>query len=111
MTDFQTSLIHAILSELPLTSGSLAVRGRISYAAQEPWLFAGSVRQNIVFGDEFHEKRYLEVVRVCALERDLAQMPFGDETRVGDRGVTLSGGQRARISLARSVMNGEFYII
>jgi ATP-binding cassette, subfamily C (CFTR/MRP), member 4 len=80
----------------------LVVRGRISYAAQEPWLFAGSVRQNIVFGDEFNEKRYLEVVRVSALERDLAQMPFGDETRVGDRGVTLSGGQRARISLARS---------
>ena len=100
---FQTSLLHAILKELPLTSGSIMVEGSISYASQEPWLFTGSVRKNILFGQSMDRHRYKEVVRVCALERDFQLFPHGDRTIVGERGVTLSGGQRARINLARYV--------
>ncbi|PNF34547.1 hypothetical protein B7P43_G10751 [Cryptotermes secundus] len=99
----KTSLLHAILKELPLNSGSISVGGSVSYASQEPWLFTGSVRQNILFGQPMDRNRYRQVVRVCALERDFQLLPHSDRTIVGERGVTLSGGQRARISLARTV--------
>ncbi|KAJ8871221.1 hypothetical protein PR048_027527 [Dryococelus australis] len=96
-----SSLIQAILGELPLSSGTLTVGGEISYASQEPWLFAGTVRQNILFGQPYEPKRYKEVVKVCALQRDFELFPKGDKTVVGERGVSLSGGQRSRINLAR----------
>lgn len=99
----KTSLLHAILKELPLKQGSVEVKGEISYASQEPWLFAGSVRQNILFGLPMNKERYRTVVKVCALERDFTLFPYGDKTIVGERGVSLSGGQRARINLARAV--------
>jgi ATP-binding cassette subfamily C (CFTR/MRP) protein 4 len=98
---FQTSLLNAILKELPISSGTIMVGGTISYASQEPWLFTGSIRKNILFGQPLNRSRYRQVVRVCALERDFHLLPYGDRTIVGERGITLSGGQRARINLAR----------
>ena len=67
-------------------------------------MFTGSVRKNILFGQSMNRQRYREVVRVCALEHDFQLLPHGDKTIVGERGVTLSGGQRARINLARYVI-------
>lgn len=98
----KSSLIQAILKEFPLTSGSITVSGDVSYASQEPWLFSASVRQNILFGLPMDRIRYKEVVQKCALERDFSLFEFGDKTIVGERGASLSGGQRARISLARA---------
>ena len=97
----QTSLLHAILKELPISGGTIMVGGTISYASQEPWLFTGSIRKNILFGQPLNKSRYRQVVRVCALEWDFQLLPHGDRTIVGERGITLSGGQRARINLAR----------
>lgn len=108
----KTSLLHAILKELPLIEGKLRVEGRLSYASQEPWLFSGSVRQNILFGLPMDRLRYKTVVQKCALERDFRLLPFGDKTIVGDRGVGLSGGQRARINLARAVYkDADIYLL
>jgi len=93
----------SLLKELPLESGEIKVEGSMSYASQDAWSFNDSVRNNILFGMEFDDKRYQKVVEVCALQRDLKLMPFGDRTLVGEKGVSLSGGQKARINLARAV--------
>lgn len=93
----KTSLLQALMRELPLESGSISVNGSIAYAAQEPWVFAGSVRQNILFGLDMDRERYDAVVRSCALLKDFEQFEFGDRTIIGERGASLSGGQKARI--------------
>uniref|UniRef100_A0A182VRM2 Uncharacterized protein n=1 Tax=Anopheles minimus TaxID=112268 RepID=A0A182VRM2_9DIPT len=100
----KSSILQVLLRELPLESGSLNMaKCSIAYASQEPWLFTGSVRQNVLFGDELDQYRYRQVLKVCALQPDLAHLPAGDLTVIGERGVSLSGGQKARICLARAV--------
>ena len=99
----KTTLLETILKEIPLISGSLTVKGSLSYAAQQAWIFEGSVKSNVLFTEPFDEKRYKKVLHVCALERDLELFPHGDETIVGERGVSLSGGQKARVNLARAI--------
>lgn len=93
----KSSLLQAILRELPLESGSISIDGTISYASQEPWVFAASVRQNILFGQEYDRERYNVVVRCCALQKDFEQFENGDLTLIGERGASVSGGQKARI--------------
>ncbi|XP_013167071.1 PREDICTED: probable multidrug resistance-associated protein lethal(2)03659 [Papilio xuthus] len=108
----KSTLLHMMLSELPTSRGSVHVNGTLSYACQDPWLFVGSVRQNILFGQPFQKSRYMEVCKVCALERDISLFPHGDKTVVGERGVSLSGGQRARINLARAVYKeADIYLL
>ncbi|XP_018045492.1 PREDICTED: probable multidrug resistance-associated protein lethal(2)03659 [Atta colombica] len=99
----KSSLLNVILKELRLQEGSIQVNGKIAYASQEPWLFAGSVRQNILFGRKMDQVRYDRVTKVCQLKKDFSLLPYGDKTIVGERGISLSGGQRARINLARAV--------
>ena len=100
---FQSSLLQAIMKELPVYNGSISTGGSISYASQEPWLFVGTVRENILFGQPYIPEKYKEVVRVCALQKDFDMFRHGDKTLVGEKGISLSGGQRARINLARYV--------
>ncbi|KAK0081216.1 hypothetical protein PV326_007800 [Microctonus aethiopoides] len=99
----KSSLLHAILKELPIKSGNINVPEKISYASQEPWLFSSSIRQNILFGSPMDFKKYNEVIKVCQLKRDFAQLPHGDRTIISEDGISLSGGQKARINLARAV--------
>ncbi|KAF5283712.1 hypothetical protein FQR65_LT13747 [Abscondita terminalis] len=108
----KTSLLHAILKELPLLVGTLEINGTVSYASQEPWLFPGNVRQNILFGQSWEKARYKTVIKKCSLERDFNLFPYADRTIVGERGVSLSGGQRARINLARAVYKeADIYLL
>lgn len=108
----KSTLLNMIVGEFPTSQGSVQVKGKMSYAAQEPWLFEGSIRQNIVFVEEFDEKRYYEVIKVCALDKDINGFAHGDLTIVGERGVCLSGGQKARINLARAVYTrADIYLL
>ncbi|XP_044730121.1 probable multidrug resistance-associated protein lethal(2)03659 [Chrysoperla carnea] len=99
----KSSILQLLLKELSINRGTLDIHGKVSYCSQEPWLFQGSVRNNILFGLPFDKIRYRSVVDVCALIKDFEQFPHDDKTLVGDHGTSLSGGQRARVNLARAV--------
>lgn len=100
----KSSLINAILGELEPVTGSLLVRTKeIGFVGQSPWILSGSIKDNIIFGKEYKLDWFKTVVKSCALEEDLDRFPDHENTIVGERGVTLSGGQRARIALARAV--------
>jgi ABC-type multidrug transport system fused ATPase/permease subunit len=99
----KSSLLQTILGELPTQNGTMAVKGKLSFATQEPWVFSGSIRQNILFGQEMNKHRYEDVVNACALRKDFDMFPHGDQTLIGERGSSLSGGQKARVSLARAM--------
>ncbi|KAG6461025.1 multidrug resistance-associated protein 4 isoform X1 [Manduca sexta] len=108
----KSSILQLLLNELRATSGRIYLSGPLAYACQEPWLFVATVRQNILFGLPYNSKKYKEVVRVCALQKDFQQFPHGDQTLVGERGASLSGGQRARINLARAVYRqADIYLL
>uniref|UniRef100_A0A182M8V5 Uncharacterized protein n=1 Tax=Anopheles culicifacies TaxID=139723 RepID=A0A182M8V5_9DIPT len=108
----KSTLLQVLLGELELDDGRVDIYGTVSYAAQEPWLFEGSVRNNILFTGEYDERRYLRVVRVCALEKDFELFPHGDQTIVGERGISLSGGQKARVNLARAIYRkADIYLL
>uniref|UniRef100_A0A1Y1KXE9 Multidrug resistance-associated protein lethal(2)03659 n=1 Tax=Photinus pyralis TaxID=7054 RepID=A0A1Y1KXE9_PHOPY len=108
----KSSLLNVMLKELQLVSGKIYINGDISYASQDAWLFCASVRDNILFGEQMDTDRYNEVVRICALQADFKTLPFGDHTMVGGRGASLSGGQKARINLARAVYrNSDIYLL
>ncbi|XP_049301233.1 uncharacterized protein LOC125774907 [Anopheles funestus] len=108
----KSTLLQVILGELELDDGRVEIHGTVSYAPQEPWLFGGSVRNNILFTEEYDERRYLRVVRVCALEKDFELFPHGDQTIVGERGISLSGGQKARVNLARAIYRrADIYLL
>ncbi|XP_049772356.1 ATP-binding cassette sub-family C member 4-like [Schistocerca cancellata] len=108
----KSSLLYLLINELSPSSGSLRIGGKVSYASQEPWVFVGTVRQNILFGQPYDHKKYQRVVEACALSRDFELLPYGDQTLVGEKGITLSGGQRARVNLARAVYrDADIYLL
>ncbi|KAJ5784827.1 uncharacterized protein N7503_010039 [Penicillium pulvis] len=99
-------LLSAILGEADLLRGRIespAQEHPVAFVSQTPWLQNATVKQNILFGSTLDEDRYQKVLRACALETDLAALTLGDETYIGLRGVKLSGGQRARVALARAI--------
>uniref|UniRef100_A0A674ETS9 Multidrug resistance-associated protein 4 n=1 Tax=Salmo trutta TaxID=8032 RepID=A0A674ETS9_SALTR len=108
----KSSLVSAILGELPHDKGVLKVKGQLTYTSQQPWVFPGTIRSNILFGKELHPQKYEKVLRACALKRDMELLPDGDLTLIGDRGATLSGGQKARVNLARAVyQDADIYLL
>lgn len=108
----KSSFLSAILGEISLAEGQVKVNGGISYASQEAWVFGATVRQNILFGQSYERQRYQKVIKACALVRDFKQFPQGDQTVVGERGSSLSGGQKARINLARALYRqSDIYLL
>ena len=106
----QSTLLHCLLGELKPLKGNVDIVGSLGYAAQDPWVFSGTLRENILFGREFDGEWFQQVVDACCLNEDFKQLPYGEATPVGERGVTLSGGQKARVTLARWVHWCESHI-
>ncbi|KAJ4180063.1 ATP-binding cassette glutathione S-conjugate transporter ycf1 [Fusarium falciforme] len=108
----KSSILHALLGDLYKATGTVTLRGSVAYVAQQPWVLNASVRDNITFGKPWDPDFYVETVKACALVDDLAQLPNGDQTEVGDKGITLSGGQKARLTLARAVYaRADIYLL
>ncbi|KAJ7479990.1 hypothetical protein B0H11DRAFT_2173507 [Mycena galericulata] len=120
----KTALLLAILGEMTCLPGGRIIMSKntskideygnmqiISYAAQTPWLRHQSIKDNILFGYPLDEARYQQVIDCCALQPDLDQLEDGDATEIGEKGVSLSGGQKARVALARAVYVQSKYVL
>lgn len=99
----KSSLLASLLGEMPKLSGEVEVRGTTAYVAQTAWIQNGTIQDNILFGSPMNRTKYEDILQRCALEPDLAQMEFGDQTEIGERGINMSGGQKQRIQLARAI--------
>ncbi|KAL8734881.1 MAG: hypothetical protein Q9166_001233 [cf. Caloplaca sp. 2 TL-2023] len=99
----KSSLLQTLLGDLWKINGEVVVRGRTAYVAQQSWVMNASVKENIVFGHRWDPQFYDRTVNACALVDDFKTLPDGDRTEVGERGISLSGGQKARLTLARAV--------
>ncbi|KAL0466905.1 ATP-dependent bile acid permease [Neurospora intermedia] len=124
----KSSMLMALLGEMTILKGRVFLPGGRSredvrpdpetgladtcaYVAQQAWLVNGSIKDNILFSAPLDEQRYKDVIVACALERDLEILDNGDETLVGEKGITLSGGQKQRISLARAVYSNSKHLL
>lgn len=124
----KSSVLMALLGEMTLMEGRVFCPGgrsreevradpetgladTVAYAAQSPWLVNANIKDNILFAAPFDEQRYKEVIVACALERDLEILDEGDQTLVGEKGISLSGGQKQRISLARALYSNSQHVL
>jgi ATP-binding cassette subfamily C (CFTR/MRP) protein 1 len=108
----KSSLLSAWLGDMRLCFGQVARRGRIAYAGQRPFIQNSTLQDNIIFGLPLDHDRYRRTLWECALEPDLAVLPAGDQTEIGERGINLSGGQKARVALARAVYSdADVYLL
>ncbi|KAF9974142.1 hypothetical protein BGZ73_002503 [Actinomortierella ambigua] len=108
----KSSLLSAMIGEMYKWQGTVVSYGRIAYVPQQAWIFNASVRDNILFGEPYFKERYENILAVCGLEPDLAILPAGDQTEIGERGINLSGGQKQRVSLARAAYaDADVYLL
>uniref|UniRef100_A0A803XV47 Cystic fibrosis transmembrane conductance regulator n=1 Tax=Meleagris gallopavo TaxID=9103 RepID=A0A803XV47_MELGA len=108
----KTSLLMLIMGELEPSQGKIKHSGRISFSPQVSWIMPGTIKENIIFGVSYDEYRYKSVIQACQLEEDILKFPDKDYTVLGEGGIILSGGQRARISLARAVYkDADLYLM
>jgi ATP-binding cassette subfamily C (CFTR/MRP) protein 1 len=113
----KSSFLSAILGEMesignssvyvPRDEKEKEMKGFVSYCTQSPWVVNDTLRGNVLFGREYDEERYNKTINCCALLDDFAILPAGDMTEIGERGINLSGGQKARVSLARAMYSSE----
>jgi ATP-binding cassette subfamily C (CFTR/MRP) protein 4 len=109
----KSSLLMALLGEMPnMTKDSIDINGSVFYVSQEPWIFSATIKENILFGKAYVKDKFDDIISACSLTEDLEMLPNGQDTFIGEKGVNLSGGQRARISLARALYSdADIYLL
>ena len=108
----KSTLLSAIAGEISEVSGTITFPGSFVYVPQTPWIFSGTIRENILFGQPHDETKYTRIIEACALTEDIQRFPDCDQTVVGERGEVLSGGQQARVGLARAVYaDADLYLL
>ncbi|XP_062982827.1 multidrug resistance-associated protein 1-like isoform X2 [Elgaria multicarinata webbii] len=108
----KSSLLSAILGEMEKMEGTAQRKGSVAYVSQQAWIQNSTLQENVLFGSELNTHYYERVLEACALLPDLEQLPIGDQTEIGERGVNISGGQKQRVSLARAVYsNADLYLL
>ena len=112
----KTCLLNAFINNLQVFSknnskGNIKLSGKISFVSQNPWILNTTVEENILFFSPKDEEKYKKIISVCQLEPDFSTLQKGDQTEIGEKGLNLSGGQKARISIARAIYSdSEIYI-
>ena len=108
----KSCILHSIINDVGIDQGSIKTEGKIIIVPQVPWVFSGTIRDNILFGQPLETKKYETILDACALKMDFKMFPKGDLTQIGERGISLSGGQQARVILARAVYaDADIYLL
>ncbi|KAI0795051.1 multidrug resistance-associated ABC transporter [Abortiporus biennis] len=107
----KSSLLQGIIGEIRRTRGTIAVSSNVAYVPQVPWIMNASLRDNIIFGRNDNDERFREIVQSCCLTHDIERLPHGEQTEIGEKGINLSGGQKARVSLARAAYSNADIIL
>ncbi|XP_071051524.1 ATP-binding cassette sub-family C member 4-like [Onthophagus taurus] len=107
----KTTLLNLFLKELTPKEGEVEIPENISFCSQTPWLFNSSIKKNIIFNQQFDKTRYQQILKLTTLNKDIENQSNRDNTFVGEKGMFLSGGQKSRINLARSIYKeSDLYI-
>ncbi|RXW22412.1 hypothetical protein EST38_g3441 [Candolleomyces aberdarensis] len=107
----KSSVLQAIIGEMRKTQGQIVVGGSLAYVPQIPWIQNATLRDNILFGQPEDEARLRDIIRACSLNHDISTLPHGELTEIGEKGINLSGGQKARVSLARAAYSNSDIVL
>ncbi|CAD6567059.1 MAG: hypothetical protein TREMPRED_003289 [Tremellales sp. Tagirdzhanova-0007] len=110
----KTALLSGLINEMKQLHGHVVFGGPVSYVPQHAWVQSGTIRENITFSskpEDVDEARVNEIIDACALRPEVEMWPDGDETKIGEKGITLSGGQRQRICLARAAYDTASQVV
>lgn len=108
----KTTLLHALMEEAKCKTGSVKIQGNVAYVEQEPYIYSTSIKDNILFGKKYDEELFNRALEAAQLTRDIDSFAKGADTVIGERGINISGGQKARISLARACYSeADIYLL